>query len=208
MHYPSRTRGTLAACLLIFAGACGGGDQEGTDMAATADTAATMPAPTTEPAAGAPAGAISDPEIAAILAASDTAEILPSRIANEKGQNAQVKQYAQRMITDHGMLSDSLRAMAQQNNIMPTPNPVSQQMQTQTQATVQTLQGLSGAALDSAYVQAMVQSHQTTLNTIDTQLLPAAQNPQLRTALEQKVRPAVAMHLEQAQQIQNSLRQR
>jgi putative membrane protein len=112
------------------------------------------------------------------------------------------------MITDHGMLSDSLRAMAQQNNITPTPNPVSQQMQTQTQATVQTLQGLSGAALDSAYVQAMVQSHQTTLNTIDTQLLPAAQNPQLRTALEQKVRPAVAMHLEQAQQIQNSLRQR
>ena len=210
MHYPSRTRGTLAACLVILAAAACGGDQEGTDMAATGDTAAVMPAPTTDPAMGAPAGAaagaIADPEIAAILAASDTAEIAPSRIANDKGQNAQVKQFAQRMITEHGMLSDSLRAMAQQHNITPTPNAMSQQMQTQTQTTVQSLQGLSGAALDSAYVQAMVQSHQTALSTIDSQLLPGAQNPQLRTAIEQKVRPAVAMHLEEIQKIQSSLR--
>jgi putative membrane protein len=103
------------------------------------------------------------------------------------------------------MLDDSLKAMAQANNLAPAPNPTSQQIQTQTQTTLQSLQGLSGAAFDSAYVQAMVQSHQSAQTAIDSQLIPTAQNPQLKTALEQKVKPTVAMHLEKAQKLQSSL---
>ncbi|MBW3628848.1 MAG: DUF4142 domain-containing protein [Gemmatimonadetes bacterium] len=184
--------------MIVLAGAACGGGEEAADTAAVTDSAATGPAAPAAPAVG-------DPEIAAILAASDTAEIQPSQLALQKGQNAAVRDFAQRMINDHGMLSDSLRVMAQQNNMAPAPNPASQQMQSQTQTTLQSLQGLSGAAFDSAYVQAMADSHQLTLTTLDSQLIPSAQNPLLRTALEQKVRPAVAMHLEQVQQIQRSL---
>jgi putative membrane protein len=186
------------ALIALAAAGCGGGEEEG-DTAAATDTLAM------DSAAAPAAPMMGDPEIAAILAASDTAEIQPSQLALQRGQNAAVKEFAQRMVTDHGMLSDSLRAMAQQHNIVPAPGPVSQQMQSQTQTTLQSLQGLNGAAFDSAYVQAMADSHQMALTTIDSQLLPSAQNPQLRASIEQKVRPAVAMHLEQIQQIQGSL---
>ena len=187
-----------AVLIALLATGCGGGD-EGEDTAATTDSVSM------EPAAAPAVPAVADPEIAAILAASDTAEIQPSQLALQKAQNAGVRDYAQRMINDHGTLSDSLAAMAQANHLMPTPNAMSQQIQSQTQTTLQSLQGLSGAAFDSAYVRAMADSHQMALTTIDSQLIPSAQNPQLRTAIGQKVRPAVAMHLEQIQQIQGSL---
>jgi putative membrane protein len=187
-----------AVLIAILAAGCAGGDEE-EDTAAPADSVSTAPA------AAPAAPAVPDAEIAAILAASDTAEIQPSQLALQKAQNAGVKEYAQRMVNDHGMLSDSLAAMARANNLNPAPNAMSQQIQSQTQTTLQSLQGLSGAAFDSAYVRAMADSHQMALTTIDSQLIPSAQNPQLRTAIEQKVRPAVAMHLEQIQQIQGSL---
>ena len=187
-----------AALIALLAAGCGGDDEPG-------DTAASADSVPMDSAAAPAAPTVADPEIAAILAASDTAEIQPSQLALEKGQNAGVKEFAQRMITDHGMLSDSLGAMAQANNLTPTPNATSQQIQSQTQTTLQTLQGLSGAAFDSAYVRAMADSHQMALTTIDSQLIPSAQNPQLRTALEQKIRPAVSMHLDEIRRIQGSL---
>jgi putative membrane protein len=82
---------------------------------------------------------------------------------------------------------------------------MSQQIETQTRSTLQQLQGLSGAEFDRAYMQAMVQSHQSALNAVDTQLLPAAQDPRMKMALEQKVRPIIVAHLESAQEIQRSL---
>lgn len=181
--------GALAVALV--AAACGGGEGEGSDTAAT-DTRA-PPTNTAGPAA------LTDAQIVAVLSVADSAEIDPSRLAEGQGEAAPVKQYAQMMIRDHGALEDSLLAMAQQHGITPEPNPTSEQMRGEAQATLQSLQGMNGAAFDTAYVQAMITSHQTTLTAIDSQLLPAARNPQLRAALEQKVRPAVVSHLEQAQ---------
>ena len=192
-----RRRFVGAALIALATAGCGGGEE-------SAETAPPADSMTVDPAA-AVAPAVSDPEIVAILAASDTSEIQPSQLAGQKAENTAVRDFAQRMINDHGMLSDSLQAMAQASDITPTPNPVSQQVQSQTQTTLQRLQGLSGAEFDQAYMQAMVDSHQTALTTIESRLIPAAQNPQLRTALEQKVRPAVSMHLDEARQIQGSL---
>jgi putative membrane protein len=154
---------------------------------------------TTEPAQ------LDDAAIVTVLAAADTAEIAPSQLAVEQAQEAQVRQYAEMMLRDHGMLSDSLRALTQAEGITPDPGRESEQLETQTRATLEGLRSLSGAAFDSAYVAAMVQSHEAALNAIDSQLLPAASNPALRTAIEQKVRPTVAAHLEQAEQVQSTL---
>ena len=185
------------ALLALAAAACGGGEEDA-ETIPPADSLAFD-------SAAAPAPAVSDAEIAAILAASDTAEIQPSQLAGQKAQNPALRDYAQRMINDHGMLSDSLAALARANDITPAPSAASQQIHAQTQTTLQRLQGLSGAEFDAAYAQAMADSHQQALTTIETQLLPAAQNPQLRTALEQRVRPTVAMHLDEIRRIQGSL---
>lgn len=150
-------------------------------------------------------GQMDDGQIAAILAQSDTAEIAPSELARDNAEDPEVSAFAEMMIQEHGQLSDSLRALTMAEGIVPTPNRESDLLSTQTQATLQSLQTVSGAAFDSAYVAAMVQSHELALNTIDNQLLPGATNPALRTAIEQQVRPRVAAHLEQIQQIQTTL---
>ena len=179
-----------AAVLAVTAAAAAcGGEEAGVENAATDTTAA--PVNTAGP------GALNDAQIVAVLSVADSSEISPSLLAEQRGESAQVKEYARMMIRDHGALEDSLLAMARQNGLTPEPNPTSEQMRSEAQATLQRLQGLDGAAFDSAYVQAMIASHQTALAAIDSQLLPAAQNAQLRTALEQKVRPAVVAHLEQ-----------
>ncbi|MDQ3604988.1 MAG: DUF4142 domain-containing protein [Gemmatimonadota bacterium] len=109
------------------------------------------------------------------------------------------------MITDHTALEDSMQALTRQHNITPQDNQLSRQMLAQTDSITQRLQGLQAAEFDREYMRFMVQSHQLTLDTIDRQLLQSAQNPQLRTAVEQRVRPAVAGHLQEAQQLQGNL---
>ncbi len=197
----------LAALGVLTLGACGGETAEtdaARDTLAVVDTAPRAGQPAGQPL-GADTAALTDGGIAAILSAADQAEIQPSQLAQQRAQNAQVREFAQRMVTDHTALSDSLRALTQRQNITPQENALSRQLQAQTDSVRQRLQGLSGAEFDREYMQYMVQSHQMTLNTIDQRLLPSAQNPQLRTAIEQQVRPAVANHLRDAQQLQGTV---
>ena len=206
-------RTTAAPLALVLAlAACGGGDQGGEGGGAGAsDTVSATAAPpagqtaTTPPAGGSAADTVNDANIFAILDASNQVEIQPSQLAQEKAQNPQLKAYAQRMVTEHTALGDSMRALAQRINVTPTPHPLSEALGAQVQATMQKLQGLSGMDFDTAYASAMAMSHQQTLSTAEQRLVPRAQNAELKSALEQKVRPAVQMHLQQIQGIQSSL---
>ena len=56
----------------------------------------------------------------------------------------------------------------------------------------------TGADFDRAYIQHEVTMHGNLLPALDQQMIPGAQNPELK-ALLQKVRPAVQAHLERAQ---------
>lgn len=200
----------ILGLVLAFCGRDTGQQAAGTATDTTGMTGVPPAAETPAPGTGAvpPGGvpmALSVPEITSILSMTDSAEILPSNLALEKSQNELVRAYAQRMINDHGMLEDSLHAMMRRENITPAPNQLSQQLHHWTEGAVQRLQGLSGAEFDQAYMQAMVQSHQEALSMVDNQVLPATQDQELRMAITQQVRPLIVSHLEQAQQIQQSL---
>lgn len=195
-------RWLLGGALLVGLAACGDGQEGppgdiGQDPGMVSGDSAVLT--TTEPVQ------LDDAHIAAILAQSDTAEIAPSELARDAAQDPSVRAFAEMMIEEHGQLSDSLRALTQAEGIVPAPGRESDLLRTQTEATLESLQGQSGAAFDSAYVAAMVQSHEMALNTIDDQLIPAATNPALRMAIEQQVRPRVAAHLEEIEQIQTTL---
>jgi putative membrane protein len=194
-------RWLVAAPLLLLASACGGSDEEAGTAAADSVAAATQappaPAPTT-------AGNLTDGNIVAILAASGQSEIVPSQAVVDRVENAQVKQFAQHMITQHTALGDTVTWVAQQNGITPAPDTLSAKLDSVSSATVQQLQGLSGAELDRAFMQYMVSSHQGALDAV-TSFVPMAQNPQLRTALESDVLPVVRAHLAQADSIVRAL---
>lgn len=196
----------LATPLLLLAPACGGHDRDAGGGATADSAAAVTPAPPPPPApATADSNSLTDGNIVAILASSGQAEIVPSQAVVDRVQNAQVKEFAQLMITQHTALGDTVHQVAQQNNITPAPNAVSAQLDSTSAAEVKQLQGLSGAALDRAFMQYMVTSHQGALDAVTQKLVPAAQNPQLRTALQQNVLPVVQAHLARAQQLLGTL---
>ena len=204
MRFPLRTyRWVLAASLLALAPACGrGGDvgQAGGD--APADT---TPAATQAPPPPSQAGALTDGNIVAILAASGNSEIVPSDSVLNRVENDSVKKFAHDMITQHTALNDTVSTVARQNNITPAPNAVSAQLDSTSSAEVQRLKSLSGAQLDSAFMAYMVISHDSARKAITEKLIPHAQNPQLRATIHHQVLPMVEAHLARARNIQRYL---
>jgi putative membrane protein len=219
------SRALLAALLVLGLAVCGRNQQStGTipeDTMGLRGSQTAPPAPATPPpgvqisppepelpppgAGVAPYADPPPPEAAALLAATDSAELRPSRLALEKAEDPRVQAFARRMLADHGMLEDSLRALDARQHIVPAPGAASRALDAETARTLQTLERLSGPAFDRRYVQAMVASHQKALGTIDSALLPSAKDPEVRTYLERTVRPVVAAHLEEARALQRAL---
>jgi putative membrane protein len=196
-------RWLLTAPLLLVAPACGGGDTKtGGDAAAVDSAPAVTQAPPPPPA---PAGTLTDGNIVAILAASGRSEIVPSQSVVGRVEDARVKNFAQLMITQHTALGDTVGTVARQNNITPAPDAISAQLDSTSSATVQQLQGLSGAKLDSAFMQYMVTSHQGAHDAVTQKLIPAAQNPRLKATLQDSVLPVVNDHLSHARALLDSL---
>src|SRR6266550_2746657 len=83
------------------------------------------------------------------------AEVELGQLAADKASNAKVKEFGQRMATDHGKGGDELKSMAQAKNItLPTA------INMKHKALKDRLSKLSGAAFDRAYMAEMVKDHQ------------------------------------------------
>lgn len=166
----------------------------------TADTAP-VGAPSAGAAAPAAAGQVTDANIAAIASASNQDEIQTSTIALQKATRPEVKQFAQRMVDEHGAVEQQMQQALQAKGMQPQDNAQSQQVKQGTQTALQQLQAATGAAFDEAYVAHQVQAHQMTLQALRTVLIPNARDPQLKQML-QGVEPKVAEHLQMAQGLQ------
>jgi putative membrane protein len=107
-------------------------------------------------AASAASGTIAAPDKAFVMEAAQggMAEVELGRLAAEKASNADVKQFGQRMVDDHGKANDELKGFASQKNItLPT------ELDAKHKATRDRLSKLSGDAFDKAYMTEMVADH-------------------------------------------------
>ena len=188
-------RSAVLWVVVAVAAGCRGGDSA--DQPAGDTTVAALP-----PAPPAPAGP-ADADIAHIVVAANTIDVEAAEQASQKSQNANVKQFARTMITDHNAVNQQA-SRAQGLGLTPADNAVSQQLKTQADSAKADLAGKTGAAYDRAYVAREVVYHQAVLNALDQTLIPGAQNAQLKALLEQS-RPAFAAHLRMAQQLQTKL---
>jgi putative membrane protein len=173
--------------------AAGGATGATTGAAAGATTGASAAAPT-----------LSDPQIAHVAVTANSIDSAAGAAARSKARNAQVKDFAQTMVRDHGAVNKQAVALAKKLNVTPQDNDVSKQLQQGAQQSQSELSGKSGADYDKAYIDHEVQYHQAVLDALDKTLIPEAQNGELK-ALLQQVRPNVAAHLDRAKKIQSSL---
>jgi putative membrane protein len=158
-------------------------------------------------AAGASAqtsSSINDAQIASIVVTANQVDIDAGKLAASTSTNAEVKKFAQLMVTDHTSVNKQAVDLATRLKVTPEDNDTSKSLKEGGDKNIATLKGLKGAAFDKAYVDHEVAYHQAVIDAIDKTLIPNAKNADLK-ALLVKVRPAFMTHLEHAKHLAASL---
>jgi putative membrane protein len=162
-------------------------------------------APMAEPASASTAApAMTDANIAAIVVTANTIDVQNGELALAKSSNAQVREFAQHMITDHTAVNKAAIELVTRLGVTPMQNATGTGLKASADATRTRLAQMSGAEFDRAYIANEIAYHQTVLEALDGALIPNAQNPELKATLV-SVRPAFVAHLEHAQRVQASL---
>jgi putative membrane protein len=156
------------------------------------------------PITGASAQGVTDAQIASIVVTANQVDIEAGTLAKSMASHADVKKFADQMITDHTGVNKSAVDLVTKLKVTPEDNPTSQSIKKGGDANVANLKTLKGAAFDKAYIDHEVAYHQQVLDAIDKTLIPGATNAELK-ALLVKVRPAFVAHLEHAKHVQSSL---
>jgi putative membrane protein len=160
-----------------------------TDTVSTSGTMATGTASKTS--TGATGGTISslsagDKEFFIAVAKANASELALSRIASDQATKANVRDFANRMLTDHARLDQQLKQLALQKGVA-LPTPV-------------TSESLPSGDIDHAYTQRMVSGHQKAVSDFSSANL---QDPDLRAWAAQTL-PMLRDHLAAAQALSSS----
>jgi len=142
--------------------------------------------------------ASSDHEFAMKAASGGMSEVQLGQLASDKGTNSAVKEFGQRMVTDHSKANDELKGIASKENINLPSSPSKTD-----EAAYNRLSKLSGKQFDDAYAKMMVADHEHDIaefrhestNGTDESLKSFATN----------TLPTLESHLEQAKQMLKSV---
>lgn len=189
------------AALMAFAPACKKTTNETPAATAPAEGSA---APTAPAAGSAAAATLTDPQIAAIVVSANQVDIDAGELAIKKTKNEEVKKFAQRMVTDHTAVNKAAVELVTKLKVTPEESDASRGLASGGAETRAKLDKLEGDAFDRAYVDNEVAYHKAVIGVLDSQLIPSATNPELKSTLV-GVRPAFDAHLQHAVQIQATL---
>lgn len=95
-----------------------------------------------------------DKKFAMAAAHGGIAEVKLGELAAKQGSSAQVKDFGQKMVEDHGKANEDLKSVAMSKGMTLPTEPNAEQ-----KATMARLMKLHGAAFDSAYLKAMKMDH-------------------------------------------------
>lgn len=140
-----------------------------------------------------------DAKFATTAAAGGMAEVEFAKVALQKSTNAQVKEFANMMVTDHGKANTELMEIANAKNItLPTALDADHQKK------LDDLSKKSGADFDKAYASEMVSGHKSTLKLMEDEAKDA-KDAELK-AFATKTAPVVQSHLVMINKINDSLK--
>ena len=152
----------------------------------------------------APAASLTDPQIAAIVVAANQVDIDAGKLAVKKTKNAEVKKFAELMVTDHTSVNKAATALVTKLKVTPEETDASKALVAGGKENTDKLEKLSGAEFDKAYVDNEVAYHKAVIDTLDTKLIPSAQNAELKNTLI-SVKPTIEAHLKHAEMVQSKL---
>lgn len=131
------------------------------------------------------------------LAHANASEIAAGKLALEKSQNDQVKQYAQKLIDDHTQAQQELQKIADAKDVKLENEPDAKH-----KSMVKTMSALEGEKFDKMYLsQGGARDHKNTYQLLQ-KMQKQSKDKDLQV-LAQKIEPAVQQHLTMAQDLQS-----
>jgi putative membrane protein len=109
------------------------------------------------------------------------------------------------MVNTHRNIMNENQSVLSQAQITPSDNAVSQQLRTDSQNEMSTLEGLRGRDFDREYLDDQIRDHNKAIELVD-RIVPNIKNPQLKAHL-QNARTRLEAHLRQAEKLQQKMQQ-
>lgn len=147
--------------------------------------------------------ALDDPTIVAIFDAANTADIETGKLAADRGQSKEVRDFGAMLVRDHTAVRQLGRDLAAKLHVTPTP-PADDQGERDHAVAMKSLGALHGAAFDHAFLRHEVAFHKAVIDAVNSTLLPAIQNGEVK-ALVVKVAPAFQAHMLAADNLDKKL---
>jgi putative membrane protein len=147
---------------------------------------------------------LSDANIAAIVVGANNIDISAADIALQRSKNAEVRKFALRMKTDHKAVLNSAVKLVTRLGVTPVNNDLVATLSKQSQDHEANLRTLSGRAFDKSYIDHEVAYHKAVISVIEEQLIPSANNKELKDTLI-SVLPAFKAHLNHSEMIQSQI---
>lgn len=144
----------------------------------------------------------SDVQIVGIVLAADQIDIDYGKIALQKSKDAKVREFAQRMVTDHSAVQKSVIELAGKLDVKAEDSQTSTGLKSGAADITKKLKTLKGEEFDKFYIDNEVSYHKTVTDAVDSVLIPSAQNSELKSAL-QGAQPLFLKHLEHARSVQS-----
>lgn len=133
----------------------------------------------------------SDYKFACDAARGGLMEVRAGELARDKGSDPAVKQFGQRMVTDHGKANAQLQKIAAQKGAT-----LPADLAAKDQRHLEHLQSLSGADFDKAYAKDMLSDHEKDVKDFQKEA-QSADDPDIKT-FASTTAPVLEQHLQQA----------
>jgi len=127
---------------------------------------------------------LTDPQIAHIAYTAGVIDVAAGKQALSKASNKEVKAFADNMVRDHEAVNNLAMDLVKKLNVTPEDNDTSKALSKQAADKSAELGKLNGAAFDKAYVADEVAYHKAVNSALETQLIPSASNPELKSLLQ------------------------
>jgi putative membrane protein len=145
---------------------------------------------------------LDDPHVVAIFDNANTWDIETGGLGAKKGTTKEIRDFGAQLERDHTNVRQQGRDLAKKLGVKVPALPKDFQMKKDHDAAMKNLEGLSGKAFDRAFLQHEVDYHKAVIEAVNTTLMPALQNQEVKD-LVTKVAPAFKAHQDMAQNLLN-----
>jgi len=124
-------------------------------------------------------------------------EVAAGKAAQSKAQSPDVKDFAQKMVTDHGKMAEELKSLAKKKDVSAPQDADMKDM-----AKMKLMERKSGAEFDKEFMEHMVKDHEKDIQDAEN-IAAKAKDAEFKAAV-QKAIPTMRQHLELAQRLSKS----